>query len=431
MALTKVSYSMIKGAVANVLDYGADPTGAADSLPAINLALASGAKHIYFPQGTYKTSAVINRPNSIRMFGDGPSASVISAAHNGVIVDTSPAMLSGDSYNTLEDIGFTNAATYNSSIGIKFTNLNQPSVKRVRVSGGPIIGIQLVFVLNGEFEEISVTDCTDVGVYLFSTGYATGTNRNVFQCINSNYCAVGVKIDTTGGLSNQFNDVAIESTTSYPIDIVNGEQIVFNRLYLEGNAQSVQVRGGDTVTFRDCLNVSAIPFIRTTGFAGVNVYVERLKDLNAGGLGGDGTIMVLTQGQVRFPSTAQLSTNAYTLDDYREATWTPTDGSGAGLTFTLGTCKYTKIGRMVMAVFDITYPATANGSAAIIATLPFYSVGNWALNIGYTNASTLVRGTTVDGEKYCPLYKSDGTGPTNADLSGKRLTGTIVFETNE
>ena len=43
MALTKVTYSMIKGAVANVLDYGADPTGNADSTTAIIAALASGA----------------------------------------------------------------------------------------------------------------------------------------------------------------------------------------------------------------------------------------------------------------------------------------------------------------------------------------------------------------------------------------------------
>ena len=31
MSLTKVSYSLIQGAPENVLDYGADPTGIADS----------------------------------------------------------------------------------------------------------------------------------------------------------------------------------------------------------------------------------------------------------------------------------------------------------------------------------------------------------------------------------------------------------------
>lgn len=41
MSLTKVSYSMIEGAPVNVLDFGADPTGVADSLPAFQAAIAS------------------------------------------------------------------------------------------------------------------------------------------------------------------------------------------------------------------------------------------------------------------------------------------------------------------------------------------------------------------------------------------------------
>lgn len=41
MSLTKVSYSMINGAPANVMDFGADPTGVADSLQAFKDAIAS------------------------------------------------------------------------------------------------------------------------------------------------------------------------------------------------------------------------------------------------------------------------------------------------------------------------------------------------------------------------------------------------------
>lgn len=44
MSLTKVSYSMITGAAFNILDFGADPTGAADSTSAIQAAInAAGA----------------------------------------------------------------------------------------------------------------------------------------------------------------------------------------------------------------------------------------------------------------------------------------------------------------------------------------------------------------------------------------------------
>jgi hypothetical protein len=59
MSLTKATYSMINGAPVNVLDFGADPTGVADSTTAINNALlASDA--IYFPAGTYLTNGSHN-----------------------------------------------------------------------------------------------------------------------------------------------------------------------------------------------------------------------------------------------------------------------------------------------------------------------------------------------------------------------------------
>ena len=58
MSLTKVSYSMITGAAVNVLDYGADPTGATNSTDAFAAASAvieanDGGK-LVIPAGTYK-----------------------------------------------------------------------------------------------------------------------------------------------------------------------------------------------------------------------------------------------------------------------------------------------------------------------------------------------------------------------------------------
>jgi hypothetical protein len=57
MALTKVTYSMIQGAVINVLDYSATNNGVTDDRTAINLAfaacIANGGGTVYFPEGTY------------------------------------------------------------------------------------------------------------------------------------------------------------------------------------------------------------------------------------------------------------------------------------------------------------------------------------------------------------------------------------------
>lgn len=54
MALTKVTYSMISGAPANVTDFGADPTGATDSAAAIQAANDSAAGSVLFAPGTYR-----------------------------------------------------------------------------------------------------------------------------------------------------------------------------------------------------------------------------------------------------------------------------------------------------------------------------------------------------------------------------------------
>lgn len=59
MSLTKVSFSMIDGAVVNVLDYGADNSGVNNTASAVQAAIAASAgKTLYFPSGTY----LINSP---------------------------------------------------------------------------------------------------------------------------------------------------------------------------------------------------------------------------------------------------------------------------------------------------------------------------------------------------------------------------------
>ena len=59
MSLTKVTFSMIQGMIANALDYGAHPTGVSDSAPAINAAIAA-AKFVYLPAGTYRVDTPID-----------------------------------------------------------------------------------------------------------------------------------------------------------------------------------------------------------------------------------------------------------------------------------------------------------------------------------------------------------------------------------
>jgi hypothetical protein len=90
---------------------------------------------------------------------------------------------------------------------------------------------------------------------------------------------------------------------------------------------------------------------------------------------------------ITFPATAKPVSDANTLDDYREGTWTPTLN---GFTGTVGSPvgRYTKIGRQVF--FDLSFSATTASNAlwttASIGGLPFTPT---ALGMcGVLNAST-------------------------------------------
>jgi len=56
-------------------------------------------------------------------------------------------------------------------------------------------------------------------------------------------------------------------------------------------------------------------------------------------------------------------------------TWTPTDFSGASLALTVNRASYARIDKVITVWGDVTYPATANGNAAIIAGLPVIANG--------------------------------------------------------
>lgn len=83
-------------------------------------------------------------------------------------------------------------------------------------------------------------------------------------------------------------------------------------------------------------------------------------------------------------------------------TWTPTDGSGAGLTFSSVSSSCQKVGRHVLVSASLTYPATANTSVATLAGLPFTSAATFHACAVATNASGVaavgllsVSGTTI------------------------------------
>jgi len=72
---------------------------------------------------------------------------------------------------------------------------------------------------------------------------------------------------------------------------------------------------------------------------------------------------------ITFPATQSASSDANTLDDYEEGTWTPSVGGTATYTYQFGT--YVKIGRFVYISGQMTINILGTGSTFRISGLPF------------------------------------------------------------
>lgn len=73
-------------------------------------------------------------------------------------------------------------------------------------------------------------------------------------------------------------------------------------------------------------------------------------------------------GQIKFPASQNASTNANTLDDYEEGTWTPVIGgsggtSGQAYSSQVGT--YLKVGKTITAWFDVTLSTKGTITTAV------------------------------------------------------------------
>lgn len=88
MSLTKATYSMIDGACANVLDYGAVGDGVTDDTAAIQAAI-NAASGIYFPNGTYLVSSALIVPNNRVLRGEARKSAIIKR------LNTTPQTIDG------------------------------------------------------------------------------------------------------------------------------------------------------------------------------------------------------------------------------------------------------------------------------------------------------------------------------------------------
>jgi len=98
----------------------------------------------------------------------------------------------------------------------------------------------------------------------------------------------------------------------------------------------------------------------------------------------------LTGGQITFPATQSASSNANTLDDYEEGTWTPAQGACVVVGTFSSTGNYTKIGRQVVVTGKLSGSTSISVGVDVLTTgLPFAVVGNDGVGTTTNNAANI------------------------------------------
>lgn len=160
--------------------------------------------------------------------------------------------------------------------------------------------------------------------------------------------------------------------------------------------------------------------------------------LTGGTLTGGLTMAALltVNGQIKFPSTANPSSDVNTLDEYEEGTWTPLFTVSGSPTFTYSTQdgRYIKIGKLVHVVANIVLTNKGGSSGTLLLTgLPFataaasadatLSFSNWQ-NFASVVGNPAIQVTAGGGTSGIPIHSGAAA---HALLGVANLTNTSVM----
>ena len=145
---------------------------------------------------------------------------------------------------------------------------------------------------------------------------------------------------------------------------------------------------------------------------------------NQFGLGIGAAVPTAGQG-ITFPAAQDASSNANTLDDYEEGTWTPTTSTP---TYTISSSSgtYTKVGRLVTLFFQVTFSQRDSGSSSTmkLSGAPFTSSSSG-------RATGVARDCTTTGTIYALFLDTSDTGITMNSYSGVSSGSSRPFSTSE
>jgi hypothetical protein len=200
-----------------------------------------------------------------------------------------------------------------------------------------------------------------------------------------------------------------------------GDTITTISFYVSSVLNAIQQYNGSSTNQTLTTPTLTTPTMSAATLTGTSTFAGGVA--NAYGFG-VGTAVPSSGAGIAFPATQSASSDANTLDDYEEGTWTPTGGS---LTNNV-TATYTKVGRLVYATYDVTFPSGGAATQAQINGLPFTSLTpGGGGSIGYTNYSPAITLNIERSTTYFVFVQFGGTNITFANLNGVRIIGTLVY----
>lgn len=247
MSLTKASYSMVNGAPANVLDYGADLTGATDSSAAFQAAANTG-KSIFIPAGTYKCNFTVSKRTII--FGEGSYVTILKP--NNVATAIITETTNGHWAYSTEVHGIQFNSTGKTGVGYTFGKTNPADY----ATGDELVGNTKFFgCYFGNLDKGVQFPFGNIGSEFYSCGFSA--NRYGVYSLNNKFGSImhaGNKYFYAGEFDQNYCAVYVDNTC----DGFGG--FSFTDTIFEYNALVCSINNTYTavspIQFKDCWNES-------------------------------------------------------------------------------------------------------------------------------------------------------------------------------
>jgi polygalacturonase len=328
MAITKTNNRMIDGSVVNVLDYGADNTGAVDAKTAIQSAIDAGNK-IYMPAGTYRIDSSVLLKDNTHIFGDGIDATIVQEAGNSD--DFTTSLFINENYNNTTG----NDNIIVSDISFKGKNNTPITDGTVASNNKGIGGVYLGYCINS-----AITNCvfrdgwSGFVITETQTGFTGATNIRIENCVvfNSTSWSQNGEVGKPRGFNLGTKAVKATNCACYGSATgfyINADLGVFNGLYsIDWNADNGFYIIGDFQKFSNCV-ADGNNF--GSGFAISYSYGSEYNNCIAQNCGNMGFRLHAPQSDTRFANISSYD-SGYCIRTENTTTYTPTSvTSSAGV----------------------------------------------------------------------------------------------------